>query len=404
MADTSKFHTHIEIKDTTPPPPTLAPPAAWPFSSELVETTTPATSTLQDQRIPFFRSRSRHRIGEDTWVISVFVILHIVAFFATMFVNDCWTNSHHDCALKVFGRLSFQPLSENPLVGPSASTLDEMGALRRKLLTQYHQTWRLFTSPCLHAGAIHLVINLSCVIFIGVHLEQEFGSLRIGLVYILSAFVGTLVAAVFVQNRPTVSSSGALCGLLGAMLSMLIRNWKVYTNKFAALAFLFVISTINFILGLLPYVDNFSNVGGFISGFLLGFVLFFSPQVTKVAQNKGGLFEYGDKGSVKLKLKQKLESPILRSVSLLLFGLILAGCLLAVLRGVNMNQYCRWCQYVDCVPVNWWSCKDKGTYCETMVNDAQLTLTCMSNGNFRVFPFTNISQSRLNDLCSLLCS
>ncbi|KAF5450810.1 hypothetical protein F2P56_031130 [Juglans regia] len=357
MADTSKFHTHIEIKAPTPPPPTLAPPAAWPFSSELVETTTTATSTLQDQRIPFFRSRSRRRIGEDTWVISVFVILHIVAFFATMFVNDCWTNSHHDCALKVFGRLSFQPLSENPLLGPSASTLDEMGALRRTFSTQYHQIWRLFTSPCLHAGAIHLVINLCCVIFIGVHLEQEFGSLRIGLVYILSAFAGTLVAAVFVQNRPTVSSSGALCGLLGAMLSMLIRNWKVYTNK-----------------------------------------------VTKVAQNKGGFFEYGDKGSVKLKLKQKLESPVLRSVSLLLFGLILAGCLLAVLLGVNMNQHCRWCQYVDCVPVKWWSCKDKGTYCETMVNDAQLTLTCMSNGNFRVFPFTNISQSRLNDLCSLLCS
>ncbi|KAB1205425.1 Rhomboid-like protease 4 [Morella rubra] len=329
-----------------------------------------------------------------------------------MFVNDCWTNSHQDCALKVLGRLSFQPLSENPLLGPSASTLDEMGALGRRFLTEYHQTWRLFTSPCLHAGAIHLVINLSSVILVGIHLEQEFGPLRIGLVYIFSACVGTLVAALFVQNNPAVSSSGALYGLLGAMLSVLIRNWKIYSNKIAALALLFFVSAINLVLGLLPYVDNFSSVGGFVSGSLLGFAMLFSPQPRKVAQNKVGLFEYGNKGSIQLKLKQSLDRPILRTVSFLLFDLEkgasskcrLAGCLLAVLRGINMNQYCKWCRYVDCFPFNRWSCKDRATTCETMVSDAQLTLTCLSNGNFRVFPFTNISQERIKDLCTLICS
>lgn len=64
--------------------------------------------------------------------------------------------------------------------------LDEMGALRRTFLTQYHQTWRLFTSPCLHAGAIHLIINLCCVIFIGIHLEQEFGPCTYFLLFCLS--------------------------------------------------------------------------------------------------------------------------------------------------------------------------------------------------------------------------
>jgi len=79
---------------------------------------------------------------------------------------------------------------------------------------------------------------------------------------------------------------------------------------------------INFVLGLLPYVDNFSNIGGFISGFLLGFVLLFSPQLRLVAQNKVDLFEYGVKDSIKLKLKQMLDRPVLRSISLLLFGLM----------------------------------------------------------------------------------
>lgn len=40
---------------------------------------------------------------------------------------------------------------------------------------------------------------------------------------------------------------------------------------------------------------------------------------------------------------------------------------------------------------------------QTMVSNEQLTMTCMENGNFRVFPFTNISRARINDLCNLIC-
>lgn len=52
-----------------------------------------------------------------------------------------------------------------------------------------------------------------------------------GLIYVLSAFNGTLVAALFIEKRPAVGSSGALYGLLGATLSALIQNWDLYTNK-----------------------------------------------------------------------------------------------------------------------------------------------------------------------------
>ena len=51
------------------------------------------------------------------------------------------------------------------------------------------------------------------------------------MVYILSAFFGSLVAALFLQNSPAVGSSAALFGLLGSMLSSLIYNWKIYTDK-----------------------------------------------------------------------------------------------------------------------------------------------------------------------------
>lgn len=57
----------------------------------------------------------------------------------------------------------------------SCYRLEKMGGLQRKSLAEYRQIWRLFTFPCMHAGLIHLVINLSSVIFVGIQLELEYG-------------------------------------------------------------------------------------------------------------------------------------------------------------------------------------------------------------------------------------
>ncbi|KAK4485829.1 hypothetical protein RD792_008476 [Penstemon davidsonii] len=319
--------------------------------------------TSEDEQtipFPFFRPLSQRK--ENTWIISVFVILHLIAFAATMIVNDCWGNSHEQCALKQLGRFSFQPLSENPFLGPSSSALDSMGALRLRYLLNSPQLWRIFTSQCLHAGFFHLIISLSSVIFVGIHLEQEFGPLRIGLIYILSALSGSFVAALFLQDTPSVASSGALFGLLGAALSGLIRNWKVYSKKVATLVVLFIILVLNAILGLMPFVNNFSSFGGFISGLLAGFVLLFKPEARKVHQIKGGIFDYDVKHPVKA--KRKLDKPVLRTVSLVIFSLLLTGVVVAVLEGVNVNKYCSFCRYIDCVPLKWWSCNDKAMACE----------------------------------------
>lgn len=63
-------------------------------------------------------------------------------------------------------------------------------------------------------------------------------AVRVGIIYLLSAFAGTLVAALFVRRKPAVGSSGALYGLLGAALSELIWNWIIYTDKVFKPAFL----------------------------------------------------------------------------------------------------------------------------------------------------------------------
>ena len=46
----------------------------------------------------------------------------------------------------------------------------------------------------------------------------------------------------------------------------------------AAIITLLFIIAINMAIGILPHADNFAHIGGFASGFLLGFVLLARPQ------------------------------------------------------------------------------------------------------------------------------
>lgn len=143
-------------------------------------------------------------------------------------------------------------------------------------------------------------------------------AVRVGVIYLLSGIGGSIMSSLFIQNNISVGASGALFGLLGAMLSELLTNWSIYANKVAlfpchwsyywtfwglfSLAFweipissfgnerliflwqaaalftLVIIIAINLAVGILPHVDNFAHIGGFLSGLLLGFVFLVRPQ------------------------------------------------------------------------------------------------------------------------------
>jgi membrane associated rhomboid family serine protease len=50
-------------------------------------------------------------------------------------------------------------------------------------------------------------------------------------VYLVSGFGGSVLSVLFLREGVSVGASGALFGLLGAMLSELITNWTIYTNR-----------------------------------------------------------------------------------------------------------------------------------------------------------------------------
>lgn len=56
------------------------------------------------------------------WLIPFFVVANVIVFVITMYVNNCPHNSV-SCVARSLRRFSFQPLKENPLLGPSSLTL-----------------------------------------------------------------------------------------------------------------------------------------------------------------------------------------------------------------------------------------------------------------------------------------
>ncbi|RYR74119.1 hypothetical protein Ahy_A02g008742 [Arachis hypogaea] len=265
------------------------------------------------------------------------------------------------CALKTLGRFSFQPLSENPLLGPSQSKLLWIEVIlistNRNFSFQFlirgngsaSEEFRDRVSPNL--ASFHLSIS-SCWA-----LPPPPQSLQIGVIYAMSAFLGALMASLFLQHTPAVASSGALYGLLGTLLSELIWNWELQIKRVSAFC---LCICLQFHPCFLPYVLNFASVGGFVSGFLLGSVLLLSRKL--------------ELPKVPIKLKElslimvsTVKSYINKPWTDRFSGLFLLSSLaryLAVLHGININSYCTWCPYVGCIPYISWHCQNRETSCK----------------------------------------
>lgn len=334
-------------------------------------------------------------------LVPIISTVDVTVFIITMFVNNC--PGHSDgCILRFLARFSFQPLRDNPLVGPSSSALLKMGGLSWAMVAQRHQFWRLLTCLWLHAGLIHLVVNIVCLLFVGIKVEQEFGCGRLGSIYFLSGLGGSLFGELFLQRRASAGASIPLFGLLGAMLSDLIINCSRYASKCAPLITIIILCVVNLALGIFPYNDNFSHFWGFVFGLFLGFVFLMEPQ-----RGWGEtIIPPGRTPEVVSKYKGYQIMLWVVAVILLIVGFIV-GITLAV-RGVDGSAHCGWCHYLSCVPSTWWNCDggEEGSSarptCNYVMSGAYMFMRCEKNRRTQLYNGI-FTVSNLKVLCARLC-
>src|SRR5260370_39465363 len=113
------------------------------------------------------------------------------------------------------------------LWGMSGASSYQLGAsLPFLFLLQEHQWWRLVTAMFLHGGLIHIGFNMMTLMQFGPALEELYGSARYLFLYVVTGALGCLASAL--MGHFSIGASGALLGLIGAMLARdLESGWPI---------------------------------------------------------------------------------------------------------------------------------------------------------------------------------
>ncbi|CCG82061.1 putative Cell cycle control protein [Taphrina deformans PYCC 5710] len=169
--------------------------------------------------------------------------------------------------------------------GLTACTLSELCGNGVKAGATPNQWWRFIVPIFLHAGIVHIVFNLLVQLRLGAQIEMDLGAHILVPVYFAAGIGGFLFGGNFAGDGVTsTGASGAIFSIISLSLLDLLYHWGQIQAPRKGLLMLLADVIISFFLGLLPGVDNFSHIGGFIIGMLLGIALMRSPD--SLARNK----------------------------------------------------------------------------------------------------------------------
>ena len=123
--------------------------------------------------------------------------------------------------------------------------------------------WRLMTSAFLHEGLLHIGFNMAALWFVGGPVEEYLGRGRYILLYLVAGLAGSAGALYQSPLAPTVGASGAIFGILGALL---VIEWHE-TGRLMGTAMTWIV--INLAISFtVPGISWGGHVGGLIAGIL----------------------------------------------------------------------------------------------------------------------------------------
>ena len=133
------------------------------------------------------------------------------------------------------------------------------------------EIWRFVTSIFTHASLSHLISNLFGIICLGYVIEKYLTKTEYLFLYlgtgIITEIASSIYHALFSPHIVGLGASGAICGLMGFVITTLINDKK---DKIKILFKTIVgFATVNLFV---PNIDNIAHFSGLFSGLVFGFI------------------------------------------------------------------------------------------------------------------------------------
>ena len=162
----------------------------------------------------------------------------------------------------------------------NVEVLEAFGALAPNAIFHNQEYYRIFSSIFLHIGVLHLAFNCLALYILGPIVERHLGTIKFILIYFTAGFCGNVLSLFFVEVI-SAGASGAIFGLTGALLALTQKTKKIIDgfSKHTLITYI----TMNIAFGFVAWnINNYAHIGGLISGYLLGFLLYSLQPVPKM--------------------------------------------------------------------------------------------------------------------------
>jgi membrane associated rhomboid family serine protease len=131
--------------------------------------------------------------------------------------------------------------------------------------------WRVISSGFLHAGFLHLLFNMYVLWVAGRILEPGIGTLRFLGIYFVSLLAGSLGVLILDPNTITVGASGAIFGLMAAVIIVARgRGVEQLAQQFGIFILLNLFLTFS-----IPGISIGGHIGGLIGGAVAALLVIF---------------------------------------------------------------------------------------------------------------------------------
>ncbi len=134
------------------------------------------------------------------------------------------------------------------------------------------ELWRLATGVFVHVDLLHLFLNATAVAVLGGHYAVRVGASRMATVFAVGGLAGALLSHALGTPRSD-GASGAAFALAGALLAERTTRGEAWNDddRWTFGPALAGVVALNFLIGaLIPGIDGWAHLGGFIAGAALG--------------------------------------------------------------------------------------------------------------------------------------